>query len=540
MTAEFNYPRAFGRYVLIDHLGRGGMGSVHLAKQSELEGIERYCVLKTLRAGSTRAPEQVARFLDEARVMVQLNHRNICRVFDVGEVGDELYLAMDLVSGCDLRELLHRCRSEGVRLPLAMVCFVVRELCAALDYAHNLSHAVTGERLDLVHRDVSPANVMLSFDGDVQLIDFGLAASSLKQHQTRQGEVLGKLAYMSPEQLRGEPVGAPADLYAAGIIAYELLSARPFFEGTPLDDLWAGLSKNKAPLPDWETVPEGLRTVVREATSQKLSRRLKTVGLLRDAVVEFERARGLNANANDLKVFLADLFPEGPEALRAKLSEHSSASKPSPPSPAVEVEDEIIVRRPNFETSALNPHATMVLQRPSSDTEVLPRRRTGALLGAVLGLVVLVGGGLAWAFWPPNVEGPADTVTTVAVVEQPVAAVNDAGHAELPVVDAGANLDLNIDVDVADAGATSPTAKKRRRLKKRRRARARHTQTASTKTDLKPVLNTKKAKLKFLRRCAKSCAKKLSKKASNLQDLPPHEIRPLFDAVDRCVTACGG
>ena len=191
------FPRAFGSYLLLKVFARGGMGEVYLARQISTGGLDRYCVVKKLRKELTRDREYVTRFIDEARVVVHLDHPNICRTFDVGRVGEEYYLAMEYVSGCDVRMVQDKARNDGVPLSADAVLPLMSELLEALDHAHERRDQ-KGELLRLVHRDISPQNVMISYDGEVKLIDFGLASSKLKIEKTQPNVVMGKMAYMSP------------------------------------------------------------------------------------------------------------------------------------------------------------------------------------------------------------------------------------------------------------------------------------------------------------------------------------------------------
>lgn len=219
-------PKVFGDYYLLTTLARGGMGSIHLAKRLGFRSdIQRFFVVKKLRRGHANARE-LGRFHDEARVVVTLNHRALCHVFDVGVVNDEHYLAMELVEGVNLHHAM-----ATMKLAPALALYVIDEILDALDYAHRHRDPATGDALQIVHRDVSPHNVMLSFQGAVKLIDFGLVSSTLKQEHTVGGVVAGKVEYMSPEQARAEPLDARSDVYAAAVIAYELLSGRRFYEG---------------------------------------------------------------------------------------------------------------------------------------------------------------------------------------------------------------------------------------------------------------------------------------------------------------------
>src|SRR3954471_23976713 len=191
------FPRPFGRYTLIANLAQGGMGALYLACQGEA-GMEKLCVIKTV-LPHLADKEYVARFRDEAKVVVRLSHGNLVPVFDAGLAkqdngGEELYLAMEHVDGKDLRAVWNRCAKKGIAFPVDVAVYIARELSRGLHHAH------TSGSIKLVHRDVSPPNLLLSFSGEVKLTDFGLASSTMKPEKTLPGVVYGKVSYMSPEQ----------------------------------------------------------------------------------------------------------------------------------------------------------------------------------------------------------------------------------------------------------------------------------------------------------------------------------------------------
>src|SRR5499425_2711178 len=216
-----DFPRKFGKYHLLAPLAQGGMGALYLATAGD-SFLEKLCVIKTVLPHLADA-EYVARFRDEAKVVVKLSHGNLVPVFDAGQVGGEMFLAMDFIEGKDLRAVWNRCAQKGTAFPIPVAVHLIKELARGLAYAHSF------EGLSLVHRDVSPPNVLLSYSGEVKLTDFGLASSTLKLEKTAPGIIYGKVSYMSPEQSRGEPLDGRTDLYASGIILWELLTGRQLF-----------------------------------------------------------------------------------------------------------------------------------------------------------------------------------------------------------------------------------------------------------------------------------------------------------------------
>jgi eukaryotic-like serine/threonine-protein kinase len=221
------FPRRFGKYVLVKPLARGGMGALYLALHGQA-GLDKLCVVKTA-LPHLADRSYLQRFRDEAKVVVRLSHGNLVNCFAAGEVKGEIYLAMDFIEGKDLRAVWNRCAQKGVAFPLHVAVHLVKELVRGLAYAHSF------EGLVLVHRDVSPPNVLVSYSGEVKLTDFGLATSTLKLEKTAPGVIYGKVSYMSPEQARGEALDQRTDLYAAGVILWELLTGRQLFPAVTRD-----------------------------------------------------------------------------------------------------------------------------------------------------------------------------------------------------------------------------------------------------------------------------------------------------------------
>jgi serine/threonine protein kinase len=302
------FPRPFGQYVLLENFARGGMGEVYLAKYGDV--VEKYCVLKKLRKELTRDREYVTRFIDEARVVVTLNHANICHVFDVGRVGDEYYLAMEYVSGRDVRSLMDRAVKREKPLPPACALQLTCETLEALDYAHRRVHPMTQEALNLVHRDVSPQNVLVSYEGEVKLIDFGLAASKLKVERTQPNVVMGKMAYMAPEQARGDGIDARADLFACGVLCYELMTGERFYEGMSANDIWNVAGKGGHTPKKWDSIDPAIAKILAKALHPDAKKRFATCGEFREALASEMHWRFPGSGVKSLRDVMADLFSD--------------------------------------------------------------------------------------------------------------------------------------------------------------------------------------------------------------------------------------
>ena len=289
------------------------MGALYVACQGE-RGMEKLCVIKTV-LPHLADQEYVARFRDEAKVVVRLSHGNLVPVFDAGTVrtagSEELYLAMDYVDGKDLRAVWNRCAKKGIAFPVDVAVYIARELLRGLHYAH------TFEAIRLVHRDVSPPNVLLSFNGEVKLTDFGLAASTLKTEKTAPGIVYGKISYMSPEQARGEPLDGRTDLYAVGIILWELLTGRQLFpqaEPNLIERVRA--PSLQPPSAMAQRVPAELDQIVMRALCMDLEGRYRDCEEFRAALAEYLARTSPTLDNARISEFLRQLFGEEIDADR--------------------------------------------------------------------------------------------------------------------------------------------------------------------------------------------------------------------------------
>lgn len=221
-------PRRFGRYVLFDKIGEGGMARIFLSRENVGLGGEKLIVVKEILPLLATSPEFCQLLIDEAKISATLSHANIVQVTDLGREGNTLYIAMEYVEGLDLRDLLKGCSKKKIPLPVEFALFVVMETLRALDYAHRKTDE-SGRPLGIVHRDVSPSNVLLSVEGEVKLCDFGIARAITTDDVLPDEAIQGKAGYMSPEAARGGTVDFRSDLFSLGIILYEMLSGRRLY-----------------------------------------------------------------------------------------------------------------------------------------------------------------------------------------------------------------------------------------------------------------------------------------------------------------------
>jgi serine/threonine protein kinase len=301
--------RQFGRYKLLRSIARGGMGELHLASSETLPGLTKVCALKRLRPELAAEKSYVDRFLSEARLAAQLSHANLATVYDVGKAEDSFYMAMEFIIGKDCRRIIDRAREDGLQVPVEVAIFIARDLADALGYAHRVK--LPSGDVGLIHRDVSPTNVLVSYEGLVKLIDFGLAKHATAQGKTETGVVIGKVAYMAPEQCLCEPLDHRADIYSVGSVLFELLTGRRLREGEDFEQLAAQvrLPPDKLPGDLRDDVPPELDRVVARALAPDPAERYPHAEGLRDDLAQILAALNPRTSRDTVAGFLKLLFP---------------------------------------------------------------------------------------------------------------------------------------------------------------------------------------------------------------------------------------
>ena len=221
--------KKFGKYFLLDRVGEGGMADIFRARGVTSDSNGRLLVIKRIQAAYNNNAEFLQMFKSEVQVTMRFTHPNIVQLYESGEESGQQYIAMELVDGKNLRQLLNKLANKQMRLPISASCFVVEQTAAGLHYAHSFKDRITGEALNVVHRDVSPQNILVSYDGNIKVIDFGIAKATTNGEATRAGVIKGKLSYLSPEQVMGEVLDARSDVFALGIVLWELLTGKRLF-----------------------------------------------------------------------------------------------------------------------------------------------------------------------------------------------------------------------------------------------------------------------------------------------------------------------
>jgi serine/threonine protein kinase len=322
----------FGRYELLHRLAIGGMGELFLARAVGIEGLEinRMCVIKTVRANLLQSSEFVERFLAEARVLTSLSHGNIVPVYDVGKVGSVFYIAMEYVAGKDLRQVLSRAAKDHKRIPLPLALFIAKELANGLAYAHRAKVQGIG---NLVHRDVSPHNALVSYEGEVKLIDFGLARGVHELASTsKEGVVMGKVCYLSPEQARAQPLDQRTDIYSAGLVLFELLTGEPFFNQPTIEEVLDHVATPDPETPSQRAPHAGITPEVDRICLHAIAPfredRYRSAAALRDDLTAELARIAPRTNPEEVGAFVRALFSSEQKDEELLLSDLSSTLPP--------------------------------------------------------------------------------------------------------------------------------------------------------------------------------------------------------------------
>ncbi|MGE5414254.1 MAG: protein kinase domain-containing protein, partial [Syntrophomonadaceae bacterium] len=278
-------PDRFGQYEILERIAAGGMAELYKAKRTGVEGFQKIVAIKKILPHLAEDEAFVTMFADEAKLAAQLNHPNIIHIYDLGKIqAGGYFIAMEYVDGRDLRAIQTAGRELNIPLPVPLAVYIASRVASALDYAHRRRDA-EGHELNIVHRDVSPQNILISYEGDIKLCDFGIAKAASKASKTQSGALKGKIQYMSPEQAWGKPIDRRSDLFSLGVVLHELLTGERLFQGdTDINVLEKVRNADVAP-PSRSNpeVPHNLDTIVAKALARESDERYANASdLLRD------------------------------------------------------------------------------------------------------------------------------------------------------------------------------------------------------------------------------------------------------------------
>ncbi|MDP2272130.1 MAG: protein kinase [Archangium sp.] len=301
----------YGRYQLLKKLATGGMAQIYLARQLGPEGFEKLLVVKRILPHLAENEEFITMFLDEARIAARLNHPNVVQIFDLGAQDDSFFIAMEFIHGEDVRRVWKHADKVGKPIPVALICRIIIESCAGLDYAHKKLDG-SGRALNIVHRDISPQNILVSFEGGVKIVDFGIAKAADQATVTKSGVLKGKYSYMSPEQAAGQPIDCRTDIFALGVVLYELLTGtRLFKRATDIQTLNAVTECKLAPPSQVnDRVPADLDAIVMKALAKDRTVRFSEARQLGAALESWLMSHAISASSAALAEFMRDIYAE--------------------------------------------------------------------------------------------------------------------------------------------------------------------------------------------------------------------------------------
>ena len=303
-------PKHFGKYQLLDKIAAGGMAELFRAKLTGAQGFEKLIAIKKILSNLVEEENLVKSFIDEAKLAALLHHENIVQIYDFGSMDGEFFIAMEYLFGKDLRTITQTASDRNLPISMENSLYLASRICAGLDYSHNLKD-LQGKPLNIIHRDINPQNILITYEGQVKIIDFGIAKAASHNTKTRENLIKGKLAYMSPEQANGQTIDHRSDIFSTGIILYEMLSARRMFQGETLHVLT--LVRNAQYEPPEKVIPNlpaKLSEILDRALAKDPADRYQSCGEMLAEIEECLFKLSLRPNARTFASYMKALFEE--------------------------------------------------------------------------------------------------------------------------------------------------------------------------------------------------------------------------------------
>ncbi|MEN9798049.1 MAG: hypothetical protein RL653_1745 [Pseudomonadota bacterium] len=337
-------PVRFGKYTLLDRIAVGGMAEIFLARQAGLEGFEKTIVIKRIRPHLSKQASFVKMFLNEAKLAAQLNHPNIVQIYDLGKINESYFIAMEYIFGRDMRRIIPKADHLGIPFPMVYALKIASSVCEGLYYAHQKMD-LYGNPLNVVHRDVTPENIFVSFDGTVKVLDFGIAKAANQIEQTKAGEIKGKLSYMSPEQCMGKPLDCRSDIFSLGTVLYEWITGFKLFTGESEVAILKTITEGKIYKPSYfkSDIPEAVEAILMKALEKDRDKRYQTAWEMQYDLDQFLSQYEFTPSNIHLSNFLRQLFLDEMEEEKVRMAAAVPAvdgnAPPPPPSAGGEPEE---------------------------------------------------------------------------------------------------------------------------------------------------------------------------------------------------------
>jgi len=312
----------FGEYKILKKIATGGMAEVFLAKRVGMKGFEKLLAIKRILPQFSENEEFIAMFTDEAKIAAKLNHRNIVQIYDFGSQQGSHYIAMEYIFGKDLRSILKKSKERGDQLPLAQCAYIITEAAKGLEYAHTLRDHF-GNHLQIIHRDISPQNILISYEGEVTLADFGIAKAVSKSTETRAGVLKGKILYMSPEQAWGKSIDRRSDLYSLGVVLYEMVTQRKIFDADSEFSMLEKVRNAQIEFPPhvFQNIPTNFLQIIQKALEKNPDHRYQSAHDMRVDLENYLLSTQERLSEKAIANYLKHLFREDIEEERKILTE---------------------------------------------------------------------------------------------------------------------------------------------------------------------------------------------------------------------------
>ncbi len=321
----------FGKYILLEKLAVGGMAEVYLAKSNGANGVHKFVAIKRILPQYTNNPEFISMFKEEAKVAINLSHSNIVSIYDFGIENDQFYLVMEFVEGQNLRQIINEMKKSNKSFNIDQAVYIVKEAAAGLNHAHRCVDAQSGKPLNITHRDMSPQNIMISFEGESKVIDFGIAKSTSETEATKAGTLKGKFSYMSPEQSEGFSIDPRTDVFALGIILWELLANDRLFTGSNEGAILRKVRECQIPAIRKinPLVPIELERIVMKALAKDKNVRYQTAANLHKDLNLFLNTQYPDFSTHDFSQFICSCFKSSYNERKEKLIAFSQLELPA-------------------------------------------------------------------------------------------------------------------------------------------------------------------------------------------------------------------
>ncbi|MBI4125166.1 MAG: serine/threonine protein kinase [Deltaproteobacteria bacterium] len=304
-------PVRAGQYYLLEKIAQGGMAEIYKGLAYDLAGIKKTVCIKKILPHIAASREFIDMLVDEAKIAVQLSQGNIAQVYDLGKAGEDYFIVMEFVEGQSLSKIFKKAARKKVRIPVPIVCHIAAEIAGGLSYMHNKTDEA-GRNLHIVHRDISPQNIVVSYSGTVKIIDFGIAKAAVKVGHTESGILKGKFAYMSPEHAAGDKVDHRSDIFSLGVIFYELLTGARLFKGKDNKETVKNVKRARVPLPSTvvEDIPEALDAIVLKALAKNRRHRYPFASDFQEELLRFLHTHYPDFKPSQVAEFVRELFKE--------------------------------------------------------------------------------------------------------------------------------------------------------------------------------------------------------------------------------------